>query len=395
MKCIVFVLSLILPVSIIAQSNQERITNLNLAGQSYRNNGNTAFAIRIFYLGLQLAEKNNNQSEIANSLVEIASSFAEQNDIDVAIAFYRKAIKIQRKTGDENKLTTSYHQLGKLLNRERKLDEAISMFNKAITAAEKSGNSEMIGRTEIELGKIYLDQQKPDLALAQYNDALRIMRLINNQAGIAEATCKLGEYYIVTGNISHAVANLEESYSISEKLGVPDLIKHSSHLLSLAYEKKGDGLLSVKLYKRYAFMKDSIEHDETRKATIRREVQFEFEKQRMLEQKILEEKDKKEHARIARRNRLQYTIMFLSILIGFGAIISLGYLKISQRLAEVFIFVSVLVLFEFLLILTDPFIDVITDGIPVYKLGINCLMAILVFPLHTFFEKKLKRSVIK
>lgn len=376
-------------------SNDSIIQQLNTLGNTFRKSGNTEFAIRCFSSGLQLAKRENNKELTANNLYELGVTFSEQKDYAMSIGFFKEAIRNQEKNKLYQALSNTYHKLGKVYVTVKNYTQGITSFKNAINAAVNTGDSLVVGLTKVELGKTYLLMEERELALKNYTEALAMLHNLNDEKGIADVRCKLGEYYIITGNIPHAIVNLEESYRISEKLGEPDLIKHSSHLLSLAYEKKGDGLLSVKLYKRYAFMKDSMEHDETRKAKIRREIQFEFEKQRMVEQQLLAEKEKMESVRISRRNRLQYSIMFLFILVGFGAIISLGYLKISQRVSEIFIFVSVLVFFEFLLILTDPLVDQFTGGIPVYKLLSNCLMAFMVFPLHTLFEKKLKRRIIK
>ena len=59
------------------------------------------------------------------------------------------------------------------------------------------------------------------------------------------------------------------------------------------------------------------------------------------------------------------------------------------------LFLPFLVFFEFLLVLTDPFIDGFTAGEPLTKLLINTAMAALIFPAHSFFERLLKRRVLK
>ncbi|MBL4716398.1 MAG: hypothetical protein JKX95_07160, partial [Bacteroidia bacterium] len=43
----------------------------------------------------------------------------------------------------------------------------------------------------------------------------------------------------------------------------------------------------------------------------------------------------------------------------------------------------------------DPYIEEWTGGAPGYKLLFNALLAGLIFPLHQFFEGKLKKRLLK
>ena len=78
----------------------------------------------------------------------------------------------------------------------------------------------------------------------------------------------------------------------------------------------------------------------------------------------------------------------------FGAVIALGFLKFSPTLTEGFIFFAFLILFEFLLVVTDPYIENLTGGAPALKLLSNAVLAALIFPAHAFLERSFKRRLI-
>ena len=71
------------------------------------------------------------------------------------------------------------------------------------------------------------------------------------------------------------------------------------------------------------------------------------------------------------------------------------FVKVNVRMAEGIIFFSFLILFEFLLVLADPYIDNWSGGAPGIKLLFNAAVAALIFPLHSLFEKKLKGRLVK
>ncbi|MBL4577079.1 MAG: hypothetical protein JKX74_01325, partial [Flavobacteriales bacterium] len=78
-----------------------------------------------------------------------------------------------------------------------------------------------------------------------------------------------------------------------------------------------------------------------------------------------------------------------------GFVAMLGKLSLPVKVAEGLIFFSFLILFEFILVLADPYVDNWTGGAPGLKLLINATIAALIFPLHAFFEARLKSKLVK
>ena len=92
------------------------------------------------------------------------------------------------------------------------------------------------------------------------------------------------------------------------------------------------------------------------------------------------------------RNFLQYSAGLLLIVI----MLLLLNLVVKFTLPTLFIkgasFITVLTLFEFALVYLDPTIEEISAGEPLTKLGINLLIAVVIFPLHTFIEKRITKT---
>ncbi|PCH87030.1 MAG: hypothetical protein COB88_06295, partial [Flavobacteriales bacterium] len=74
--------------------------------------------------------------------------------------------------------------------------------------------------------------------------------------------------------------------------------------------------------------------------------------------------------------------------------LALGFINVSERMAEGIIFFSFLILFEFLLVLADPYIEGWSGGAPGIKLLFNASIAAFIFPLHSLFERKLKTRFV-
>ena len=149
------------------------------------------------------------------------------------------------------------------------------------------------------------------------------------------------------------------------------------------------------MYELHIQMRDSIKNEATQKAVIRQQTKYEFEKAQLIKEQELKEVNRKLQEKVTRRNNLQYSMIFLGILLVFGLILSLGFVKMSTTIAEGLIFFAFLLLFEFLLVLADPYTDSWTGGEPMYKLLLNALLAGCIFPAHAFFERTLKKRLVK
>jgi len=104
---------------------------------------------------------------------------------------------------------------------------------------------------------------------------------------------------------------------------------------------------------------------------------------------------KREEVAKSRRDNLQYSGILIFMVLLFAGVFFIGRFSIPIRLAEGMIFFSFLLFFEFTLVLLDPYIEQYSSGAPAIKLGFNALLAGLIFPLHSFFETKLKRRIKK
>jgi hypothetical protein len=89
-----------------------------------------------------------------------------------------------------------------------------------------------------------------------------------------------------------------------------------------------------------------------------------------------------------RKFRLEYIGISAAILIIFLLAQIFGRFKVSKQLSRGIIFLCFLFLFEFVLILIDPPLEMRTSGEPVYKMLANSGLAIFFTFLHRFLEKK-------
>jgi hypothetical protein len=139
--------------------------------------------------------------------------------------------------------------------------------------------------------------------------------------------------------------------------------------------------------------RDSLTNEDKAKEIGRIESRYQFEKEAEAEKRKAEEKKRIEQLANERRNNLQYLSIFGGLILLFGVLTVIGRLNIPLRLLDVILFAGLLIFFEFLLILTDPYLDDFTGGIPIQKLAFNSLIALAFAPLHRSLERMLRNKL--
>lgn len=245
------------------------------------------------------------------------------------------------------------------------------------------------------IGDIYRFQHDPDSALLYYTEALRLRNEISDLRGIAFSLNNIATTEFDRGQYASAKAYADSSLAICQEKGFMEGTSLNAKLLSKLYEQEGNGMRALEMFKLHVQMKDSLKNEATQKATVEQQTRYAFEKAQLVKEHEAAEMARIAAAKTRRRNNMQYSIIFLAILVFFGVIISLGYVRFSPKLAEGLIFFAFLMLFEFVLVFIDPYLGQYTHDVPLYKLIANACVALLIFPAHSFLENRLKRQVLQ
>ena len=99
------------------------------------------------------------------------------------------------------------------------------------------------------------------------------------------------------------------------------------------------------------------------------------------------EEARKREAEIAYRNNIQYSGMGVFVLILFISIFIIPKMRIPFALIDALVFITFLLFYEMILVITDPIVDIWTSGVPVYKLGVNFGIALLFLPFYNIEDK--------
>jgi tetratricopeptide (TPR) repeat protein len=177
-----------------------------------------------------------------------------------------------------------------------------------------------------------------------------------------------------------------------------DLFKHMATIA----EKAGDHRKAYVAYQNYIEIRDSVASERNIRMVVKKDTEFKLQEEVVADSLAKVEQMRMEEAELIRistekaeRNRIQISGVILFVLFLFMLIVLSGKLNLSENTAEGLIFVFFILLFEFILVVMDPWVDEVSNGEVIVKLALNSSFALILFFGHHYFAQRLKATIVQ
>lgn len=383
----------------------------NCIGTNNELKSNYSKALEYYHKALKAFEEHDDLNGVAISLGNIGIVYLEQSNYPKALDYYLKVLKIFEELENKSGIAASLGNIGIIYRNQFNYPRALEFFLKAIKIYEELGNKNGQAINIGNIAIVYDLQSNYPKALQFYHKALKINEELGYKSGIARNLGNIGDLYLTQAkdsiiekselkvqlllnkevNLNKAIDYNKKSIELCKEIG--DLHSQFFFLrnLSQAYKLKGDYKNAYEAYKEYKELNDSVFSMEKSKEI----ANLENERKQLEAERIAEEKARIEAEKIAQRNRLQY-LGIGAMVVGLGIILIItGRMKLKDWVSRALVFISLIFLFEFMLVLIDPWTDEISEGIPLIKFAINMMIAFIIFPIHQYLEKRVSKSIIK
>jgi tetratricopeptide (TPR) repeat protein len=169
-------------------------------------------------------------------------------------------------------------------------------------------------------------------------ESLKLHEQDNDKDGLEHTLHNLAKTYVKEKNYSKAQYYADRALVIANELGYPSSIGQISLLISDINKANGNFKNALDYYERYLAMSDSISNEETRKATVKSQLKYEYEKEILTDsiahanEKVIRNAEILSQATEIRTKKQQAYVLYggLVVVIIFGVFI-LGRYKLSQE----------------------------------------------------------------
>jgi signal transduction histidine kinase len=276
-------------------------------------------AIEVTLKAVRIYETLNKTKDVANSYLELGWKLKYRN-LNNAFFYMRKGLGIL-----ENEIPTSwrliggYNNFGVLHQYKKQLDSALYFHKKSLNLAVISNDSIGIPFAQTHIGEVFFKQKIFKLAKKYLDSALFIREKRNDIYGITDTNLYLGDLYFAKKEFKKANNYFKSGYNLSKKNGYFPLKKYATEYLYKTFDSLSDYKNSLKYFKEFSSLKDSILNTTTNNRIAELEIIYETEKKEKEINKQL----------IIIKNRNLYAILITAVLLILG-IISFGFYKKNQ-----------------------------------------------------------------
>jgi len=364
-------------------------------GRVYSAKDNYPPALKYFFQALEINRELGHQTDIARNLGHIGSVYLGGGEYAKALEYYSDALKINKESGNKRGMVAWINNIGLVYADQGDYPRALEYYFRALKINKEIERKEGVAVNLSNIGEIYEYQGNYGAAMKHYFHALKIDSEIAHKRGIANNLGSIGALYTRIGRFKEAEQYLDSALALSWRIGEMKEYMGFERSIVKLYDTTARYSLAYEHHKKYTAAKDSLFNEEKSKEIGKLEAKHEFEMAEMKRNQEEAEQARILAAQIHRRNNLQYSAILIGLFLLFGLTFFLGRFTLPNWTVELATFIPFLILFETCLVYTDPYVDQWTGGEPAWKLLINAGLAAFIFPLHGFFEAKLKQGVFK
>ena len=301
--------------------------SLNNIALIYERQGDILNALDTHFRGLKIQEEIDDKEGMALSFNNIAHIYQEQDDITKAMDYYSQCLNISDEISSPLR-GTALNNLGNLYRsmafsgnptfqkKDSLLKLAADHFQKSLDIFSETNDNEGVATLLQNLGRISQDRNDKAGAKDYYSRSLSLWEKLDNKDGIFYILNNYGGLYLEEGKMKEAALYGLKALKVGQDLGYPYNISLAADLMKDIYQEERDWKKAFQMLELYYTMKDSVNNQTTRKASLRTQFQYEYDKKEAL----LKAEQEKERA-VAEEKSHKQKILIRSIILGLALVI--------------------------------------------------------------------------
>ncbi|MDP2387853.1 MAG: tetratricopeptide repeat protein [Bacteroidota bacterium] len=305
--------------------------SLNNLGNVYEDLGDIPKALEYLHKSMKLQEETKDRRGQSYSLNNLATIYGDLGDKNKALEYYQKALQIQEEIKDKLGAAYSLSNIGYFYNKAGEIDKALEYYLRSLKIKEEIDDKYGIAYSYNNIGIIYKEKGDLKTALEYYNKSLMLREEIGEKNGIAAVLNHIAEIKLKMGEIAEAKKLGEQSLKLSKEVGYPDEIQDISKNLCEIYLKDGNYKGAYEMQVLFKLMSDSVNNENTKKASIQKSFQYEYDKKVAADSVKVAEEHKLFDAQI-KQERTQRTALYVGIgLIGIFSLFMYNRFRVTRK----------------------------------------------------------------
>ena len=304
---------------------------INNKGFLAQEHGDVAGALDFYYQALKELEPHKENRLMATTISNIAYIYMHQGDFDKSLSSINKALELQKIIKDSSGIAFSFNNLGTLYNSKKDIDKSLYYFQKSLRIQEKLNDINGIAVCLSNIADVYINKGDRLKAIDYIFQAIALREKINDNAGISYNYCGLANVFYDLGKLNEALDYGTKSYKVANEIKYVENIRNASKALYKIYKKQNNTAEALKMHELYILMRDSINSEDTKKSSIRKQFQYDYEKKAAADSvKVFEEK-KVTTAQLKQEKTQRFALYGGIVLVGLFGAFMFNRFKVTKK----------------------------------------------------------------
>lgn len=266
-------------------------------GWVYENQSKVPEALECYQQSLKINEQIGNTYGVGNCLNSIASIYYNVGDRENARAYFFRCIAITDK-GDKSSLAVFLNNIGCSYIDDSAYEKALEYLLKSLALREEIDDK--LGQSSClqSLTKIYIALKDVKKASACNQRSMKLSEEINDKHGVIKSLHFRSQICSLQNDNAGALAYGEKALNLSRAYGHVSTIKNVAFQLKKVYQRLGRYKDALLTYELYVTMRDSIANDGNKKASMKAQLKYEFDRKALADSLKLDEEKKLAHEKV-------------------------------------------------------------------------------------------------
>ncbi|CAN5186437.1 hypothetical protein BH09BAC2_BH09BAC2_12900 [soil metagenome] len=343
--------------------------------------GNYTAALNNYMQKLKIEEKRNSVRNYASALNNIGLMYILLSDYKSALTYLYRADSTVNAAGGQAKQDLQNQILGNLgetFYRMKNSDSAKHYFSEALNIALKNKNSFYQGGAFLGLGNVYAGEGKDSTALINYRRALGLLNDGTNNDMLCETALGFANVFQKKAEYDSVLHYAMLAFNVANRDGFLSRELDAANFLSHFYKNKKKFDSAFVYMEQAVTLQDSLKgQSKTREAMIISSNE-QIRQAEMAEQKL---RDKQ-----TRLQQLQILAICIFIPVFFIITVAVSRIRIHRNVIRFMGVVSLLLFFEFIILLSHPLIEELMHHNKVLELLVLVFIGAGLVPLHHRLE---------
>ncbi|MCB0408756.1 MAG: tetratricopeptide repeat protein [Flavobacteriales bacterium] len=252
-------------------------------GVSFYMRANYYEAVKYYHQSLSLYEKIEQKQGQAQMLNNLGLIYKELEEYDTALVYYNKSLVLKESINDQWGISSTYSNIGNIYRKKGNHSKALEFHQKSLAIKKEVDDKKGMAVALNNIGSVLEDLGQLEEAIEHFRQGLLIFEETNNQKGIAGTHNNIGRIYYKQHNYDLAILHCKKAYQIATELGLVHDIGEAALTLYECNKALGYFNIALNMHETYITYRDSAMSDENKKNVLRQEYEYQYEKQKVID----------------------------------------------------------------------------------------------------------------